>query len=53
MFDHDVLIIGAGLAGMRDALSARQNGVGVAVGSRVQPVRRPPNASRGGIDGAA
>ena len=27
MSEHDVLIIGAGLAGMRAALSAKENGV--------------------------
>ena len=31
MFDHDVLIIGAGLAGMRAALAAHASGVDVAV----------------------
>ncbi len=31
LIDHDVLIIGAGLAGMRAALAARENGVDVAL----------------------
>ena len=52
MFDHDVLIIGAGLAGMRAALSARQNGVDVAVVSKVHPVRSHSNAAQGGINAA-
>ena len=52
MFDHDILIIGAGLAGMRAALSARQNGVDVAVVSKVHPVRSHSNAAQGGINAA-
>ena len=52
MYSHDVLIIGAGLAGMRAALSARQNGVDVAVISKVHPVRSHSNAAQGGINAA-
>ena len=52
MFDHDVLIIGAGLAGMRAALSARENGADVAVVSKVHPVRSHSNAAQGGINAA-
>ena len=52
MFDHDVLVIGAGLAGMRAALSASQNGVDVAVVSKVHPVRSHSNAAQGGINAA-
>ena len=39
MIDHDVLIIGAGLAGMRAALAASQNGADVAVITKVHPVK--------------
>ena len=52
MYTHDVLIIGAGLAGMRAALSARQNGADVAVISKVHPVRSHSNAAQGGINAA-
>ena len=52
MFDHDVLIIGAGLAGMRAALSARQAGADVAVVTKVHPVRSHSNAAQGGINAA-
>ncbi len=52
MYSHDVLIIGAGLAGMRAALSARENGADVAVISKVHPVRSHSNAAQGGINAA-
>jgi succinate dehydrogenase / fumarate reductase flavoprotein subunit len=52
MIDHDVLIIGAGLAGMRAALAASQNGADVAVVTKVHPVRSHSNAAQGGINAA-
>ena len=52
MSEHDVLIIGAGLAGMRAALSAKENGVDVAIVSKVHPVRSHSNAAQGGINAA-
>ena len=52
MFDHDVLVVGAGLAGMRAAMSARDNGVDVAVVTKVHPVRSHSNAAQGGINAA-
>ena len=52
MFSHDVLIIGAGLAGMRAALSAQEAGADVAVISKVHPVRSHSNAAQGGINAA-
>ena len=52
MLDHDVLIIGAGLAGMRAALAARTNGADVAVVTKVHPVRSHSNAAQGGINAA-
>ena len=52
MLDHDVLIVGAGLAGMRAALAARSSGSDVAVISKVHPVRSHSNAAQGGINAA-
>ena len=52
MFDHDVLIIGAGLAGMRAALAAVEAGADVAVVTKVHPVRSHSNAAQGGINAA-
>jgi succinate dehydrogenase / fumarate reductase flavoprotein subunit len=49
---HDVLIIGAGLAGQRAALAAAQTGATVAVISKVHPVRSHSVAAAGGINAA-
>ncbi len=50
MFKHDVLIIGAGLAGLRAAVEATRLGLDVAVISKVHPVRSHSNAAQGGIN---
>src|SRR3954462_8949973 len=47
---HDVLIIGAGLAGQRAALAAADAGATVAILSKVHPVRSHPAAAAGGIN---
>ena len=49
---HDVLIIGAGLAGQRAALAAARAGVTVAIISKVHPVRSHSVAAAGGINAA-
>src|SRR2546425_4401388 len=49
---HDVLIIGAGLAGQRAALAAARDGATVAVMSKVHPVRSHSVAAAGGINAA-
>jgi succinate dehydrogenase / fumarate reductase flavoprotein subunit len=49
---HDVLIIGAGLAGQRAALAAAEEGVSVGIISKVHPVRSHSNAAQGGINAA-
>ena len=49
---HDVLIIGAGLAGQRAALAAAQKGASVAILSKVHPVRSHSVAAAGGINAA-
>jgi succinate dehydrogenase / fumarate reductase flavoprotein subunit len=52
MPQHDVLIIGAGLAGQRAALAAAQKGASVAIMSKVHPVRSHSVAAAGGINAA-
>ncbi|HTX30443.1 MAG TPA: FAD-binding protein [Solirubrobacteraceae bacterium] len=52
MPSHDVLIIGAGLAGQRAALAAAQSGASVAIISKVHPVRSHSVAAAGGINAA-
>jgi succinate dehydrogenase / fumarate reductase flavoprotein subunit len=49
---HDVLIIGAGLAGQRAALAAAEHGASVAIMSKVHPVRSHSVAAAGGINAA-
>lgn len=49
---HDVLIIGAGLAGQRAALAAADAGATVALMSKVHPVRSHSVAAAGGINAA-
>ena len=52
MLEHDVLVVGAGLAGMRAAIAARANGANTAIISKVHPVRSHSNAAQGGINAA-
>lgn len=52
VYDHDVLVVGAGLAGMRAAIAADAAGAKVAVLSKVHPVRSHSNAAQGGINAA-
>jgi succinate dehydrogenase / fumarate reductase, flavoprotein subunit len=49
---HDVLIIGAGLAGQRAAYAAVDAGAATAILSKVHPVRSHSNAAAGGINAA-
>ncbi|HSF09253.1 MAG TPA: FAD-binding protein [Nitrospirales bacterium] len=51
-FSYDVLIIGAGLAGMRAAIAAHNQGASVAIMTKVHPVRSHSNAAQGGINAA-
>jgi succinate dehydrogenase / fumarate reductase flavoprotein subunit len=51
VYEHDVLVIGAGLAGMRAAIEAQKMGADVAMISKVHPVRSHSNAAQGGVNG--
>ncbi|MEX2194121.1 MAG: FAD-binding protein [Thermoleophilaceae bacterium] len=52
MPQHDILVIGAGLAGQRAALAAAEEGASVGIMSKVHPVRSHSNAAQGGINAA-
>ena len=52
MPSHDVLIIGAGLAGQRAALAAAEAAASVAILSKVHPVRSHSVSAAGGINAA-
>ncbi|MEM4389184.1 MAG: FAD-dependent oxidoreductase [Candidatus Micrarchaeia archaeon] len=52
MLKHDVLVIGAGLAGMRAALEAHDRGCDVAIVSKLHPMRSHSGAAQGGINAA-
>ena len=49
---HDVLVVGAGLAGMRAAVEAFDAGADVALISKIHPVRSHSVAAQGGINAA-
>jgi succinate dehydrogenase / fumarate reductase flavoprotein subunit len=49
---HDVVVVGAGLAGMRAAVEAFEVGADVAVISKIHPVRSHSGAAEGGINAA-
>jgi succinate dehydrogenase / fumarate reductase flavoprotein subunit len=49
---HSVLIVGAGISGMRAALAASERGSDVALISKVHPLRTAGGTSQGGINAA-
>jgi len=50
--EHDVIVVGAGLAGMRAAIAAHEAGVDVALVTKLHPVRSHSGAAQGGINAA-
>jgi succinate dehydrogenase flavoprotein subunit len=49
---HDVLVVGAGCAGMRAAIEAQDRGANVGVISKLHPTRSHSGAAEGGINAA-
>jgi succinate dehydrogenase / fumarate reductase flavoprotein subunit len=49
---HDLLVVGAGCAGMRAAIEAHDAGADVALISKIHPVRSHSGAAEGGINAA-
>src|SRR5919201_1224373 len=49
---HDVLVVGAGCAGMRAAIEGHDAGADVALISKIHPVRSHSGAAEGGINAA-
>jgi succinate dehydrogenase / fumarate reductase, flavoprotein subunit len=52
MLQHDVVVVGAGLAGQRAALAAARAGCDVALVSKLHPLRSHSGAAQGGINAA-
>jgi len=52
MHEHDVIVVGAGGAGLRAAIAADEEGANVAIVSKLHPVRSHTGAAEGGINAA-
>ena len=50
MVKHDIVVVGAGLAGLRAAIEANEKGADVAVLSKLHPVRSHSDQAQGGIN---
>lgn len=50
LIDHDFLVVGGGLAGLRAAMEIKKAGYDVAILSRVHPLRSHSGAAQGGIN---
>jgi len=52
MYEHDVIVVGAGGAGLRAAIEAHEEGADVALVTKLHPVRSHTGAAEGGINAA-
>ncbi|MFB6114618.1 MAG: FAD-binding protein [Halodesulfurarchaeum sp.] len=52
MYEHDVLVVGAGGAGLRAAIAAHEAGADVALVTKLHPVRSHTGAAEGGLNAA-
>ncbi|OVE85641.1 FAD-binding protein [Natronolimnobius baerhuensis] len=52
MYEHDVIVVGAGGAGLRAAVAASEAGADTAIVTKLHPVRSHTGAAEGGINAA-
>ncbi|AWB26774.1 FAD-binding protein [Halococcoides cellulosivorans] len=52
MYEHEVVVVGAGGAGLRAAIAAHEAGADVAIVTKLHPVRSHTGAAEGGINAA-
>jgi succinate dehydrogenase / fumarate reductase flavoprotein subunit len=52
MYEHDVIVVGAGGAGLRAAIAAQKAGADTAIVTKLHPVRSHTGAAEGGINAA-
>ncbi|QSG08619.1 FAD-binding protein [Halapricum desulfuricans] len=52
MYEYDVIVVGAGGAGLRAAIAAHEEGADVALVTKLHPVRSHTGAAEGGINAA-
>jgi len=52
MYEYDVIVVGAGGAGLRAAIAAQEAGADVAMVTKLHPVRSHTGAAEGGINAA-
>ncbi|WP_423750557.1 FAD-binding protein [Salinirarus marinus] len=52
MYEYDVIVVGAGGAGLRAAIAAQEAGAEVAIVTKLHPVRSHTGAAEGGINAA-
>lgn len=50
MIEHDVVVVGAGLSGLRASIAAKEKGADVALISKIHPVRSHSDQAQGGIN---
>jgi succinate dehydrogenase / fumarate reductase flavoprotein subunit len=52
MHEHDVIVVGGGVAGLRAAIAAHEAGADAPIVTKIHPVRTHTGAAEGGINSA-